>query len=270
MLVLLVLVAAALGGAGGARAAEPPTFTALSPADGSKVVVDPDARKYPVYRWRVDFAVAPSSTVMVKIEVARDAQFTQRSASNQTCTMQGTSCELTHTAATSYAPGSRVYWRVSLVTGEGTSPTWSFVTTGPADRDKDGVPDARDNCPTKRNPKQEDWERDGKGDACQPDRTKPRVKAYSGAAQRGGSALFKFRAHDNRLVTMRLVVRWQGRVVLDGMMPQMSASWRSGVATWWSEQPISRSWPAGTYTYCAIATDTAGNRASHCVPYRIR
>jgi hypothetical protein len=37
----------------------------------------------------------------------------------------------------------------------------------PPDRDKDGVPDFRDNCPDKPNPDQADLDRNGIGDACQ-------------------------------------------------------------------------------------------------------
>ncbi len=37
----------------------------------------------------------------------------------------------------------------------------------PPDRDKDGVPDFRDNCPDKYNPDQTDIDRNGIGDACQ-------------------------------------------------------------------------------------------------------
>jgi hypothetical protein len=37
----------------------------------------------------------------------------------------------------------------------------------PPDRDKDGVPDFRDNCPDRPNPDQTDLDRNGIGDACQ-------------------------------------------------------------------------------------------------------
>jgi hypothetical protein len=38
----------------------------------------------------------------------------------------------------------------------------------PPDRDKDGVPDFKDNCPDKSNPDQADLDHNGIGDACQP------------------------------------------------------------------------------------------------------
>ena len=44
---------------------------------------------------------------------------------------------------------------------------WNDVGVGtPVDRDLDGVPDRFDNCPFRRNPKQEDIDRDGVGDVC--------------------------------------------------------------------------------------------------------
>lgn len=43
----------------------------------------------------------------------------------------------------------------------------------PPDRDKDGLPDFRDNCPDKYNPDQADIDENGKGDACQEGEIKP-------------------------------------------------------------------------------------------------
>jgi hypothetical protein len=40
------------------------------------------------------------------------------------------------------------------------------VTTAAEDRDEDGAPDASDNCPDDRNPRQADSDADGVGDAC--------------------------------------------------------------------------------------------------------
>ncbi len=53
----------------------------------------------------------------------------------------------------------------STLQGQSSSP--SSVLT-PRDMDQDGVPDAKDNCPDVANPRQEDADRDGRGDACTP------------------------------------------------------------------------------------------------------
>jgi hypothetical protein len=268
ILVLLVVFAAALGRAGDAVAADPPpTITLLAPADGAKVVVSSELSKLVVFRWRVDFVVPPVDPQIVMLEVAWNAAFTEnRSGNTMTCAAGVTPCQGTFSDRSGYHAGTRRYWRVSV--GETVSPGRSFVAAAPPDRDHDGVIDAKDNCPLKSNPKQEDWERDGKGDACQPDRIKPKVRAYSGTARRGASAIFYFRAYDNRPAKIRLTVRWHGRLVLKGEMPQATARW-AVKADWWSENVISPRWPIGTYTFCATVIDGAGNRATSCVPYRI-
>ncbi|TAL52574.1 MAG: hypothetical protein EPN86_05160 [Nanoarchaeota archaeon] len=43
-------------------------------------------------------------------------------------------------------------------------------TKDSVDSDQDGIPDSTDNCPLISNPKQEDLDHDGKGDACDPDK----------------------------------------------------------------------------------------------------
>jgi hypothetical protein len=268
LLVLLVVLAAAFGRASNADAADaPPTITLLAPADGAKVVVSSELSKLVVFRWRVDFAAPPVDPQIVMLEVAWDAAFTQnRSGNTMTCVAGATSCQGTYSDRSGYKPGVRRYWRVRV--GELSSPGRSFVAAGAPDRDHDGVIDAKDNCPSKSNPKQGDWERDGKGDACQPDVIKPKVRAYSGSARRGASAIFRFRAYDNRPAKIRLTVRWHGRLVLKGEMPQALVSW-STKADWWTEEVINPRWPIGTYTFCAVVIDGAGHRATSCVPYRI-
>jgi Thrombospondin type 3 repeat len=270
VLVLLVALAAAVAWAGSASAEDPPpTVTLLAPADGAQVVVAPALGKSVTFRWRVDFPVPPAAAVAVTLETASEPAFAIDHVANElTCAANVTPCQLTFTSQAAPAPGSRWYWRVRV--GAVTSATWSYVVRRPADRDGDSVPDELDNCPSRRNPKQEDMEADGKGDACQPDRVKPRVKAYPGSARRGSQAAFRFRVHDNRYVDIRATVRWHGQLALSGRMAKVAAPRWSYRATWWSTKPISRSWPAGAYTFCIVAVDGAGNRSRSCAPYRIR
>ena len=269
VLVLLVVLACALGWSNVARADDAvPTVTLLAPADGAQVAVSETLDTWVTHRFRVDFSTPSPFAVSVDFEVAPDPAFTQIEAhQSYSCAAGLPACEFTQRPRVAYPAGSRWYWRVRV--GAATSPTWSFVVTPPADRDRDAVPDQTDNCPSVRNPRQEDMEGDGKGDACQPDRKRPRVKAYAGSARRGSTAAFHFRVHDNRYVSVRATVRWHGQLALSGRMDRVAAPRWSFRQTWWSQGPIRRSWPVGTYTFCIVAVDGAGNRAKSCAPYRI-
>jgi Thrombospondin type 3 repeat len=266
---LLAAIAAAAGWTNAARADEPaPAVTLLAPADGAQVVVFAQMERFATLRFRVDFPGPPASDQVVYLDLAADPAFaTGEGGAVLTCAAGRQSCELAYTPRQAYPAGQRRYWRVRV--GATASATWSFVAAAPPDRDRDSVPDEVDNCPSRRNPKQEDMEADGKGDACQPDRVKPRVKAYPGSARRGSPAAFRFRVHDNRYVSVRATVRWRGQLALSGRMDKIAAPRWSYRATWWSSKPISRSWPAGAYTFCIAAVDGAGNRSESCAPYRI-
>ncbi len=68
-------------------------------------------------------------------------------------------------------PFATYYWKIIArdnhnATAEGS--IWSFSTNN--DADLDGIPDSTDNCPTVWNPDQLDTNRDGIGDACDPDK----------------------------------------------------------------------------------------------------
>jgi hypothetical protein len=144
-----------------------------------------------------------------------------------------------------------------------------FVARKP-DADHDGVDDAHDNCPTVPNPDQRDSNRDGKGDACQPDRVKPRVKVFAGAAVRGRRAFVRFRAGDDRdYVRFRVAFMYRGRLAMwsDFGFLRMGPS---SPGTFYTKGPLPRRIPAGRYQACVTAWDKAGNRAMSCAPYRIR
>jgi hypothetical protein len=273
VVVLLVLLAAGLGWAVEARGEDPPpTIELLEPAADATVVVSPEENKWPIYRVRLTYPAGYAGSWLVSFEDALDADFTQNHSSNgASCTPNVPVCDLSFTSRTSYKPGTRVYWRVGIAGRSVASSTQSFVTVGPADRDRDGVPDFKDNCLSTPNAKQTDYERDGKGDACQPDRQVPRVKAYSGSQRRGMTANFLWRAIDNRSVTIRVTVRWHGHLMLKGSWPNMRAtSWGSSPYRWWTAKPIDRRFPLGTYDYCISATDGAGNKGTSCAPYQIK
>ncbi|MDX6491557.1 MAG: large repetitive protein [Gaiellaceae bacterium] len=272
--VVLVLVALLVTGFGGAVEARgegsPPVLELLGPANGDTVVISPDEHKWATYHVRVTFPADWAGLWSVDIESALDQSFTQnRERNGQACAPNVSVCEVTFAPLVNYPPGTRVYWHARI--GDlVVSSTQTFVTVGPADRDHDGVPDFKDNCPSVANPTQTDFEGDHKGDACQPDTQTPRVKAYTGSQHRGQYARFKFKVYDNRPVTLRLTVRWHGQLALSGSMLQVDArTWNSYPFTWVSEHPLNARLPLGTYTYCASATDAAGHKGSSCVPYRI-
>jgi len=278
-LVLLTLIVAGSSGAIEARGeTAPPTFELLEPAAGAKVDTSLERNHWLTYRARVTYPADYVGSRALGLEKSLDPSFPQGSLSSTTVCVGGVAvCEVSFRSNSTRLPlGTRVYWRIS-VPGEAVSQTQSFMTAGkPApkpnlsDRDHDGIIDTKDNCPSLRNPKQTDFEYDGKGDACQPDRKTPRVKAYSGHERRGQYAQFDWKAVDNRPVTIRLVLRWQGRVVLRGWMPNVHARlWAGPASQWTSKERIDSSFPVGTYTYCISAQDAAGHKATSCAPYKI-
>lgn len=275
-LLLLALSAAGLGGAVEARGeAAAPSIELLQPAAGAKV--DPSKNVWLTFRARVTYPPEYVGPRVVVFEDAYDAGFTKNKAVNTVvCAATEPVCEPSYrTNVSGIDPATRVYWRVRIPDTL-VSPTQSFVIAGQpagaaADRDRDGIADARDNCPAVPNRSQVDFEPDGKGDACQPDVKTPRVKAYPGWERRGQRAQFHWRAVDNRPVTIRLTLRWRGRVVLKGSMPNVHARvWGATASTWETKEPIDSRFPVGVYSYCITAADAAGHKASSCARYEIK
>lgn len=97
--------------------------------------------------------------------------------------------------------------------------------------------------------------------------TAPRVKAYGGLARRGFPVYFAFRVQDDGAVTVHATVRLKSRLARSGTLRRNTPNWDTRDI--WKPRPISRSFPAGLYTFCVVATDGAGHRAKSCVPYRV-
>ncbi len=97
--------------------------------------------------------------------------------------------------------------------------------------------------------------------------TAPRVKAYGGLARRGFPVYFAFRVQDDGPVTVRATVRIKSRLARGGTLRRDTPYWETREI--WKPKPISRSFPAGLYTFCVLATDGAGHHAKNCVSYRV-
>jgi Thrombospondin type 3 repeat len=268
------LVVLTLVGAEGAtaEAPPPPTITLLTPANGAVIESAVGLDKYPTFSWRIDWPGAPTSgTYTISWKLAADPYFTQKvTVDNHTCPVQNLNC-WSLTPAAVYGPpyGNVWYWQVSIH-GVADSPVWQFKAVNPPDKDRDGVADRRDNCPSVSNASQRDSNLDGRGDACQPDRSAPRVRALAGSAVRGKIAFFGARVGDDRgEARMAVEVAYRGHPVLRGSFGLQAVAW-SARQTFVSQQPVPRLLPAGTYRYCATAWDRAGNRARSCADYRIR
>jgi Thrombospondin type 3 repeat len=269
-LVAAVLTAALFASAPPADAAAP-SITLLAPASGSTVTYS--STGFTTFTWRVDWPTPEDTTVTW--QYSADPSFGQNvTQENRFCAAANVNCFNTFQFRFPAPPpsGTILYWRVGLTTSAGPmfSSPWMFVLKPPPDADHDGVDDTRDNCPTVANSDQRDSNRDGKGDACQPDRVKPRVKVYSGSAVRGRRMFLHFRAADDRdFVRFRVTLTYRGRTAMWADFGYAQLSW-STPATVYTRRALPRRLPAGRYVACVTAWDKASNHAQSCAPYRIR
>jgi hypothetical protein len=97
--------------------------------------------------------------------------------------------------------------------------------------------------------------------------TAPRLKAYGGLARRGFPVYFAYRLQDDGTVTIRASVRIGSRLARSTTLTRSAPYWERRYL--WKPKPISRSFPAGVYTYCVAVTDDAGHHAKSCAGYRV-
>jgi hypothetical protein len=93
------------------------------------------------------------------------------------------------------------------------------------------------------------------------------VKAYGGLARRGFRMYRHFRAEGEGVVTLRLTVRLKARVALKRTMTRVSPYWDH--LDLWTPRPIKTSFPPGLYSFCVVATDSAGRHAKSCDSLRV-
>lgn len=263
-----------VGSASPARAeTTSPQIVLLGPTDGATIYTSMDNPIWVTFSWRIDWQPPTTDPVIISLKVADDPYFTQNvTGENHSCPAETVNCW------TSFAPrrvySHRYYWRVSIVAPvQADSAVWSFTGAPPpppADTDRDGLPNTKDNCPRVKNPTQIDSDANGRGDACDPDRKRPRVQAMAGSAKRGTTAYFEVRVGDNwHIVRLRATLSYRGRAVIYGVSTNTPVNWTQP-ETFLSEKPLSRALPAGLYRVCVTAWDLAGNSAGDCAPYRVQ
>jgi hypothetical protein len=98
----------------------------------------------------------------------------------------------------------------------------------PPDRDKDGIPDFRDNCPDKYNPDQADLDENGVGDACQEGPIVPKVHLppppvppqfsykFIGTFGPANNPIATF-VRDTEIVNVRVGETFDGKFILRGI-----------------------------------------------------
>lgn len=264
-----LVLSALLIAAPASNAAGAPTITLLTPANGS--TVESAVGTYPTFSWHVDWAQPENTTVL--FQVATDPGFTQNVTVDTHYCAGDPNCWTSIQPHSAYAMVASVwYWRVGLTTSAGTvySQTFRFTAVPPRDTDHDGVPDSTDNCPFRANPDQRDTNHDGKGDACQPDHVKPRVKVAAGSARRGQRAFIRARVADDRgSVRLFVTLQYRSHVMYRGTFGWTTTTW-GPTYSFYTRSPLPRFLPVGTYLACVKAWDRAGNHALACSRYRVR
>ena len=262
-----VLSTALLASAPPADAAAP-SVTLLTPQNAS--TLSPSTPT--TFSWHVTWDTPESTTVTWQLSTTPTFA-TLAASESRSCSSVDPNCFSTHQFSLP-APGPSGtiwYWRVSLTTSTGpvTSPTWMFIAKI-TDTDHDGIEDARDNCPTVPNADQRDSNRDGVGDACQPDKVKPRVQVFPGSARRGKRAFLNFRAADDReFVRFRVSFLYHGQLAMWVDFGFNRLSWGQRL-TFYTTRPLPRRLRPGRWVACVTVWDKASNQAKSCAPYRIR
>jgi hypothetical protein len=217
--------------------ASPPTFTLLTPKNGATIAAPPYSIVNTTFSWRIDWDAPEGATVMWQISSNPSFAPSPDTQENRNCPATNINCFTSYTPQRSYSPPypKVFYWRVGVTTSAGIvwSPAALFTIVNP------------------------------------PDRTKPRVRAYPGAARRGTQARLRVRAADDRgPVRLKVTIERRGRVFYRGQMGWTATHW-SDLLQFRTTTPLPRFFPTGVYLACVRAWDKAGNTARSCAKYRV-
>jgi hypothetical protein len=291
---LLAFASLALGTSALAGASAAPVVTLIAPASGTTVKLTSLAKDSPTFSWRVDYPTPPGGAVLVSLQVSTDPTFDAGAFNaNGGCAAANPACftSLKATAdwfraadaclATSRPPdcatrqeGAPItfYWRVSVTWGSGQPPasaTGSFAGQPYPDRDGDGLLDPRDNCPRIANADQRNSDGTRLGDACERDRTAPRVRVSPATLKRGRWGRVEVHLGDSRagIVRANAGLYLGSRRLTHLALTVPTARFET---TYYYKLLIPRAAPAGAYRVCLRVTDPSGNSARRCAPVRVR
>ena len=273
--------------------AAPPVVTLIAPSSGTTVKLTGLTQDAPTFSWRVDYPTPPGRTVIVSLQVSTEPTVAIGPLANRSCDQANLACLTSFKAPADWfryvdacvptsrppecatrQPGAPItfYWRVN-VTWAGDHPeataSGSFKGQPYPDRDRDGFLDPSDNCPTVANRDQRNSDGSRLGDACERDRTPPRVLVSSATLTRGRWGRVIVHMGDTR----------SGVVKVDAGLYRGSRrfarlAFTMGTVrfetTYHYKLLIPRLAPTGTYRACIRVTDPSRNTARRCAPVRVR
>jgi hypothetical protein len=289
----VVLGALALGPGALADHGPAPVVTLVAPVSGATVKLTSLAKDSPTFSWRVDYPTPPGQAVIVAFEVSTDPTFTTSAATNRGCDIANPACFTSYKAVADWfryadaciptsrppecatrQPGAPItfYWRVSVTWAAdhpAASATGSFVGIPSPDSDGDGFLDPRDNCPSVANKDQRNSDGTRLGDACERDRTPPRLRVSAATMTRGHWGRVYFHMGDSRsgILKVEASLYYGSRRLtrLVHTVPTVRFETRYYYALL-----IHPSNPAGRYTVCIRVNDARGNATRRCAPVHVR
>lgn len=291
---LLAFVSLTFGPSALADHTAPPVITLIAPSSGTTVKQTGLAQDAPTFSWRIDYPTPPGRTVLVSFQVSTDPAFAAGTYNtNRGCDQANLACFTSHKATADWfrladaclntsrpadcatrQPGAPItyYWRVN-VTWAGDHPeataTASFTGRPYPDRDRDGFLDPTDNCPAVANRDQRNSDGTRLGDACERDRTPPRVRVAAATLTRGRWGRVNINMGDTR----------SGIVKIDAGLYRGSRRFAHLAftmetvrfeTTYYYKLFIPRIAPAGAYRVCIRVTDPSRNSTRRCVRVRVR